>query len=238
MTDIICPSSGDLVETEIGRIATQYREANKFVAYMRASLGGIEDAALATCRIPEFFDLKTARGEQLTLLGKVLGWPRCHCVCDASPVFGFNEENGAASIRISGLCDEGTWLDCNDAGTGEICIADDEIYRGFLKARRYQMLGLYDIASLTAAAICMWGKTASIVDSGFGYVVVSPGRELTDFEERALPLAFRVLPIAPGIRARVVLGAGPIFGIGAGWGGFCQGSRWLCPTDPHAYDCD
>ena len=32
---------------------------------------------------------------------------------------------------------------------------------------------------------------------------------------------------------------GPIFGFGTGWQGFCNvpDAEWLCPTDPHAYDC-
>jgi|GEM_PF-1489398 len=237
MTDSYCPQPGQLVEEEIAKVVTQYREAWNFLAWSRVALGESEQWILATCAIPSFFDLDTAAGGQLTFLGKVLGWPRCHCVCDAAPVYGFACAGSATTIQIVGPCEEGTWIDCNDVGAGQICIDDDEIYRRMLKARRYQFLGLYDIESLQSAAIELWGANASILDSGGGEVVVSTGRYFTAFELRVLPLFFRVLPIAPGIRARVDIGEGLIAGFGSGWGGACDGSRIACPTDPHTYDC-
>lgn len=237
MSKNTCPAPGELVAEEIGRIATQYREAHKFIALMKSALGEVEQAVIETCRIPEYFDLDTAIGEQLTILGKALGWPRCHCICDATPVYGFRDFNSAATLEYIGPCDEGTWIDCNDVGAGQICIDDDETYRRMLKARRYQFLGLYDIASLQTAAVELWGKDASILDSGGGEVIISTGRDLTTFERRSLPLFFRVLPIAPGIRTRVDIGPGLVAGFGAGWGGACDGSRIACPIDPHIYDC-
>ena len=45
MTD--CPAEGALVEVEINKIATQYREAQRLIGYMRAVLGEIGQSAFA-----------------------------------------------------------------------------------------------------------------------------------------------------------------------------------------------
>lgn len=233
-----CPKIGALVEAEINKLATQYREATKFQGYIRAVLGEVENAIRATCAIPTFFDLDTATGDQLTLLGKRLGWPRCHCVCDVAPVFGFDCGPNPLNLQIVGFCEGGTWANCDEVGQGQICLDDDEVYRGFLRARRYQMLGLYDIASLQTALRHVWGPTANVANTTVGKVVLSPGRVLTPIEVTQLPLVVRIMPIALGVKATVFLGGGnPIFGFGEGWGGFCEGAEWLCEVDPNAYAC-
>jgi hypothetical protein len=99
------------------------------------------------------------------------------------------------------------------------------------------MLGLYDLASLQAAIRHVWGDQAVVAHAGLGEVVLAPGRGLLTRELRELPLAMRVMPVAPGIKALVHLGEGPVFGFGSGWAGLCEDGEWLCPVDPHTYDC-
>lgn len=267
MTD--CPSPGALVEAEIDRVLTQYRESPNLLGMIRAYLAQVEEAILATCSIPSHFDLDTAVGDQLTLLGKRLGFPRCHCVCTTEPVFGFScDGDSAGGYDIAGFCEGGTWLSCRETGTSTICIDDDDVYRRLLKARRFQARGLYDIASLQAAADEIWGlpggDEVSIVPFAFGSlmlepledevpdrhpsvhslangrVAIAPNRVLAPEEIDMLPIAFRVLPIAPGIRPTVALvtdDTAPVFGFGEGWGGFCEASAWLCVTDVNVYTC-
>lgn len=238
MAERACPAEFDLVEDEVNRVATQFREATKFLGLIRGYLSQTEAAAIKLCDLPSFFDIDTAIGDQLTIIGKWLGFPRCHCVCDAPAVFGFDCGPYVGPFTLSGFCAPGsTWLDCPPLGTSTLCIDDDEIYRGLLKARRYQMLGLYDIASVQAAIRHVWGGTAQVADASVGSVILAPGRALTAFETTVLPVAFRVFPVAPGIKALAHLGTGPIFGFGAGWGGFCEDAEFLCPTDPLTYTC-
>jgi hypothetical protein len=238
VTERSCPIEGELVEAEVNRVATQYREATKFLGLIRALLSEGEGAAIKLCAVPDFFDIDTAVGDQLTIIGKWLGFPRCHCVCEAPKVFGFKCGTFTSSDQIAGFCEPGsTWAGCPPLGNGEICISDDEIYRGLLKARRYQVLGLYDIASLQAAVRHVWGSMASVVSSRVGSVTLAPGRVLTAFEMTIIPVLFRTLPIAPGIKGMVHYGTGPIFGFGAGWGGFCESAEFVCPADPLTYSC-
>ncbi len=220
---IVCPSPGVLVEERIDRVLTQYRESPKLLHLLRTYMRQVDEVVRTACALPTFFDLDTAVGDQLTLLGKRLGWPRCHCVCSTQPVFGFECEGVPNAVPISGFCDDNqTWLECDPFGTSDLCITDDAVYRLFLKVRRYQMLALFDLQSLTEAVRIFFGPTASVLDAGVGRVVIAPGRPLTVPEQQLLQLYPRVLPVAPGIGIRFHFGSSIVFGFGEGWGGFCD----------------
>jgi len=228
MIRVECPLKDALVETEIDRVLTQYRESTYFLFMIRTYLGHVADVMKEICVIPAYFDLYDAIGDQLTILGKRLGWPRTHCACATQPVFGFDcdpEETTTFELTrpVLGFCEENvTWDDCGPFGLSDITLSDDEMYRKFLMVRRYQILCLYDIDSLTEAIQIFWGPTAMVLDHGHGRVVIAPGRELTGAEKAVLPLYPRVLPIALGIKVRFHFGTIPVFGIEAGWIGFCQ----------------
>lgn len=211
------------VETRVDRVLTQYRESPKLLHLIRTYLRQAGDVMDAACSIPSFFDLDTAVGDQLTLLGKRIGFVRCHCVCNVQPVFGFDCTGVPTDYVIAGFCDDAvTWVNCGPFGSSDLCITDDEIYRRFLKVRRYQLLALYDLQSLTEAVQTLWGPAASVMEARNGRVIVAPGRELTVVESALLPLYVRVLPIAPGIEVRLHFGQARVFGFGEGWGGFCD----------------
>lgn len=221
---IICPIPDTLVEERVDRVLTQYRESPKLLHLMRTYMRQVEEMISSACSTPEQFDIDTAVGDQLTLIGKRLGWPRCHCVCTTQPVFGFECEGFPHEYQMAGFCDDnGVWLDCNPFGVGDICITDDEVYRSFLRVRRYQMLSLYDLTSLTEAVRILFGEQAFVLDAGRGRVVIAPGRDLTSSEQLLIQLYPRVLPVAPGIRVRFHFGEYErVFGFGDGWGGFCE----------------
>jgi hypothetical protein len=222
----------------LGKIATEYREAESFIKLIISHLTQIEAAARAACAIPDYFDLRTARGEQLTFIGKRLGWPRQHCICVTLPVLGFewDEPPPGVQIPIAGNCEGATFIDCGATGRGEASIDDDDLYRRFLMVRRYQFLNLYDIASLQTCVKLMWGPSATIHDAARGQVVLAPGRDLTGVETTLLQLALRVMPVAPGIRPMMQFGSTPILGFGEGWAGNCEAAQFLCPVfiDPYA----
>jgi len=239
MSDL-CPEKGVLVDRELSRIATQYREAKRLRGYMGAVLGQLEDVARVTCDIPNHFDLNTAVGEQLTWIGKRMGVPRCHCVCNTKPIHGYACEGEQYPFPLSGYCEDGTYLGCD--GVSTLCLSDDEVFRAHLKARRYQMLGLFDLESLSASIRHVWGRAAWVPQAKRGQVVLSPGRDLSSAERTRLAVTLRILPVAPGMRIAMHFGAAPIAGYGTGWAGYCDESdpsiigHLLCPVviDPYA----
>lgn len=215
-----CVEDYELVEARINRVLTQYRESPNLLFLLRSHLRQVEIVHQALCDMPEQFDIETAVGDQLTIVGKRLGFPRCHCVCDVQPVYGF--DCGDDGRAVVGACDAGTWADCGDDGVSEICISDDDIYRSLLKARRYQMLARYSWEDLQAALQTIYGPQARVLDAGRGRVVLGPLRELSALEVSLLQIVPRVLPVAPGIATRWHFGTRPIAGFGEGWGGACE----------------
>ncbi|WP_395175039.1 hypothetical protein [Roseibium alexandrii] len=198
-----CFDREKVIDDGLSRLRTQYRESPNLIAVIRHGLEQIADVADAICTIPEEHEILSGVGDQLTNVGKRLGWPRCHCVC----------------------------------GNTNLCQSDDEVYRGFLLARRYQVLRLFDVVSLEIAAAHIWGATANVRNLGGARVAVGPGRALTASETEQIQLAFRVLPIAPGIQPFLETATGPVWGFGAGWAGLCDG-RWSCPVEIDPYGCD
>lgn len=217
-----CRPTDVMIEERIDKVLTQYRESPKLLHTLRTYMLQVVDVAQALCDVPSFFDIGTAVGDQLTLIGKRLGWPRCHCICDVSPVFGFACADEVQLRPIVGFCDENSsWANC-ETGVSDICIDDDEIYRKFLQVRRYQFLNLYDLESLEDCLRILFGEDAGVMHAGQGRVVVTPGRTLTLSETNLLQLYARVLPIALGIKVTFHFGPRRVFGFGEGWGGFAE----------------
>lgn len=217
-----CIDTETLVEDGINRLLTQYRESPNLIFLLRNYLARAAEVHAAICDLPDYFDIDTAVGDQLTLIGKRIGFPRCHCVCAVTPVFGFACDGQTFDFPIEGFCGDGSWADCGTNGISEICISDDETYRKFLKVRRLQMLRRYSIDDLTTAIREFYGPQAMVLDAGNRRVVLAPFRELTELETSLLQIVPRVLPVAPGIRSLFHFGIFPVFGFGDGWGGFCH----------------
>ena len=167
-----------MVEERINRVLTQYRESPKLLHVLRTYLGAVADLHNQVCDLPSAFDIYNSTGDQLTVLGRRMGWPRCHCVCEVQPVFGFECPGVISSQPISGFCDpNSTWAGCGEFGTGEICVIDDEVYRNFLMARRRQMMGNFSTEDLEAALVDLFGPTARLLLADNAIVVVAPVRE-------------------------------------------------------------
>lgn len=84
-----CPDPEVLVETAIDQVLTQYRESPNLLGLARGLLAAPADTAKMICEILDSFDIDFATGDQLTIIGKWLGWPRCHCAGRLRTVFGF-----------------------------------------------------------------------------------------------------------------------------------------------------
>lgn len=218
-----CEDMDAFVEAGIDRVLTQYRESPKLLHLIRTYLRQLWQAKSSVCDLPGHFDIESAVGDQLTVIGKWMGFPRCHCVCDVQPVFGFGCDIEVPGSRpIVGFCEGGVWLACASDGVSEICITDDEVYRRLLIARAFQMDSRYSWGDLTTALQAIFGPQARIMDAGHGQIVMAPLRALSDLEGAILQIIPRVLPIAPGFTTRWHFGTFAIAGFGEGWGGLCE----------------
>ena len=218
-----CFDQETFVEDGIDRVLTQYRESPNLLFVIRTYLRKLWEATDVICDLPDYFDIDTAVGDQLSIIGKWMGFPRCHYVCDVQPVFGFSCDTETTTDRpIVGFCESASWRGCVSDGVSQICINDDDLYRSILKARSYQMQSMYDWQSLKASLTGIFGDQARIMDCGHRQVVLAPFRELSELETAAMKVIARALPIAPGISQRWHFGTRIVFGFGEGWGGFCE----------------
>lgn len=218
-----CFEDFEAVNARLERVLTQYRESPKLLHMARTYLRQAEIIAQAICDLPSKFELETATGDQLTLIGKRLGFPRRQCVCETLPVFGFDCGDDPYGVTTFGFCAEATWIDCSNVGISFVSIIDDELYRKFLKVRIYQTQAYFDLRSLKECIAILWGETAKIMDKRNGRIVIAPGRPLSIPEQSVLQLYPRVLPVALGVLVRFHFGSDHPFGFGEGWSGFCEG---------------
>lgn len=220
-----CRDPAVYIEERINRIKTQFRESPNLLGMARNYLNMPALSAFEACEMLEHFDIDTAVGEQLTFLGKILGWLRDHCQGQLRPVFGFEceDECGPNLQPIGGFC-EADW----DCGEGpeyvDFTFTDDELYRRFLKARIITLSGDLTRSGITAAARVAFGDDAVIYVDEPGTVGIAASRLLTQIEVSIVHLYRQVMPVAPGIKLEIWHGDGPPFGFGEGWGGFCDGT--------------
>lgn len=133
-----CPDPDVLVENAIDQVLTQYRESPNLLALARSLLHPPADTAKLVCEILDRFDIETATADQLTIIGKWLGWPRCHCAGRRRTVFGFACEPLSAVYIVDG--DGAIVIDCPPIVTEPVEIAAfpvavatvDEPYQAFI----------------------------------------------------------------------------------------------------------
>lgn len=219
-----CQSRDEIFDNLIDRIATQYRESPRLIALIKAYVMEAAKASEVACHMLDYFDIDTAVGDQLTILGKALGWPRDHCIGQRRPVFGFACDNECfiPSMLVGGFC-EADWNCGQGPDMVTFTFTDDELYRRFLKSRVITLTHDYTREALAEAAVVLFGDFATIWREVPGSSSVVTGRLLTDIEISIAHLYPQVMPIPPGIGLDIYHCDGPAFGFGGGWGGICDG---------------
>lgn len=224
-------------EERINRILTQYRESPNLIGVIRAALSELADVAERGDAIQAAFDIDTSTGDQLTMIGKWLGWPRTHCQGSRAKVFGFacEEDDCSVGYPVLGFC-EGARFACEGALFEEFTFSDDALYRRYLKARAVAINAAqtndYSRDDLVAAASALFGDDCVIVKERRGETILCLTRFFTSAELQILHLAEHVLPIPPGVTLTWAHCDGEIFGVGTGWGELCTSSFYKIIKDP------
>lgn len=205
-------------------IVTQYRESPNLLALMQIYNASLQEVGEAVCQIN--FDIDTSIGDQLTVIGKVLGWPRTHCAGTRKKTFGFCGDNCIGrTYNIGGFCDDWVCGEQFQLTAGEYEFTDDELYRKFLKSMVLRNDNDYSRTTLIEALKLLFGDGAGILKQTPGHVDVFTGRPLDPLEYEVAHLYHAVLPVAPGVSLGLYeTSGGAPFGFGVGWGGFCDGS--------------
>lgn len=229
-----CPEDYELVDEIQKSLLTQYRESPNLILLLRTYLREVEKIYQIACGLPDLFNLETAVGEQLTFIGKRMGFGRKHCICSVKSIHGFDDQiicnNDNPFYTYTGFCASASnWLFCDDNIVDEIEITDDEVYRKCLRIRSYQITNKFGREDLIDAAGIFFGENTTILDDRNGRIVITPGRVITNDEFGLLQVLARILPVVPGIKILFYLDTNPVTGMlsapagfGDGWSGFCE----------------
>lgn len=116
-------------------ILTQYREATNLVAYTKAFLKESDEIEEVLRQLLDERFIDTAVGDQLDILGVIVGLPRTSAEYISNPFFGFLTAIGARTYStLAAPSTGGTWRTLADPDSLPQ-ILDDDVYRGFLKAK-------------------------------------------------------------------------------------------------------
>jgi len=179
-------------------IPSAHRGRRKFTAMVKITAGAFGSLFDAVQTIPAKFDLDSAVGNQLDIIGEWLGQDRY--VPRVLPVFfGFVDSVAARPLGEEG--DEA--VGGRFYGEGEAYITSvalsDPAYRIFLKALRLKNHGSGSTADLVAAISDLLQTTVTLDDPGNMVVTATVGRVLLP-EEVVLLTHGNVLPKPSGVK--------------------------------------
>lgn len=134
---MVCDTT-DFVDGRRDLILTQYRESEHLLWMIyELAVTGVLESVNPLCAIPDTFDIDIVRtrwNDQLTIIGKWLGWPRCHCRGKKLPVFGFECPAGDCQntvYNIQGFCSDAVFFTGNCAESqpiyGEFCFGNKDL---------------------------------------------------------------------------------------------------------------
>lgn len=122
------------VEAE-DRVTEQFREQPVFNKYLQLMLAEQIKLQLEFKKLMQERSIDTAVGEQLDIIGRIVGQPRVAAQGDLFNLFGFEEDFSAESFSSLTAPDTGGyWYSLGDPLGGNVILGDD-MYRLFIKAK-------------------------------------------------------------------------------------------------------
>lgn len=217
-----------LADARLSRVLTQYRESPSLLGMIEAYLLEMAEVMERADAIPAAFDIDASTGDQLTMIGKWLGFPRAHPRGQRVRAFGFSrDDRPSLTYPVAGFCDSRFLCEGHDFEAKTF--SDDAEYRRFLKARAVSvnaaLANRYSRDVITDAANSLFsGGNVVIVREEGGSLTLCLTRFFTEGEKDILHMATQVLPLPLGVTVFWAHSDGVPFGSGSGWGEFCTSS--------------
>lgn len=189
-----CASPSNLVAAFKSRLAHNYIEGANINAVLDALLAQVEEFETSACTLLDNFDCDTAVGEQLDIIGLLVGLPRTVCAVYR----GIPQVCGAAVVPFE-----------------DYTFADDDEYRKFIKAmiasRNFDgtLNGYTQILQFLFDDIPLGDPLtgdAKVLVAHAGYVLIGIPRALTDAENQLMELIKFILPYYGATDVRVAFG--------------------------------
>ena len=124
----------DYVEIARSRITEQFKGSENLDRLMMMWLEGYEEIQQVILDLFDVLDIEQARGEQLDIIGAIVGQPREVVEVNVTGYFGFEGDNSAKSFGSVYNNGGGVYYSIYDPLTGSVVLSDN-VYRTFIRAK-------------------------------------------------------------------------------------------------------
>jgi hypothetical protein len=182
------------------RVATQYTESQKFLAYIRALLDSSAELETVLQQVASQTDIDVAEGVNLDAIGEIVGVNRILPSSIAVMFFGFEGQAGATIFGEDGILGIGSrFRDELEPETATSVLADSE-YRLLIRAKIVKNHAHGTCEDILAGMAYLFNSSSIVVEDSGGMVIqVAIGRQLT-FLEKSLITTLDILPRPGGVR--------------------------------------
>lgn len=182
------------------RVATQYTESQKFLAYIRALLASSAELEAVLQKVAEQSDIDIAEGVNLDVIGEIVGVSRILPNSIAVKFFGFEGQPGGDVFGEEGVLGIGSrFRDELEPETATSVLADPE-YRLLIRAKIVKNHARGTNEDILQGLAYLFDAPRTVVEDLGGMAIgVAIGRQLT-FQEKALVTVLDILPRPAGVR--------------------------------------
>ena len=182
------------------RIATQYTESQKFLAYVRALLESSAELEAVLQKVAEQTDIDIAEGVNLDVIGEIVGVSRILPNSIAVRFFGFEGQPGGDVFGEEGVLGIGSrFRDELEPETATSVLADPE-YRLLIRAKIVKNHAHGTNEDILQGLAYLFNAPRTVVEDLGGMAIgVAIGRQLT-FQEKVLVTVLDILPRPAGVR--------------------------------------
>lgn len=182
------------------RVATQYTESQKFLAYIRVLLASSAELESVLQTVALQSDIDVAEGVNLDVIGEIVGISRILPNSIAMKFFGFQGQPGGDIFGEEGVLGIGSrFRDELEPETATSVLADPE-YRLLIRAKIVKNHAKGTCEDILQGLAYLFNAPLTVVDDLGGMAIgVAIGRQLT-FQEQVLVKTLDILPRPAGVR--------------------------------------
>lgn len=201
----------DYAEIARTRITEQFKGKENIDRLMRMWLEGYQEIQEVILELFGVLDIDSARGEQLEIIGEIVGQPREVVEIDVTGYFGFEGNTAAKSFGSLDNDQGGIYYSLRDPLTGSVVLSDS-LYRSFIKAKIIDNNAGGSAEDIIVAAKEILGVDyVEITENGNASMSINIGRRAwNDPQHTAFPgldeaaLARKLLPFPVGVKINFI----------------------------------
>lgn len=190
-------------ETGLGRVAAQYKNSTKFLAYLAALLDQADEIDAVLRKVEQQMDIDLAEGVNLDVIGEIVG-VGSRILPDAIPLqirfFGFDGQANSGTFGEDGALGIGARFRDEQEPYAATSVLADLDFRTLIRARISKNHSHGTNEDMLASLVYIFNSTHVVVDDPGGMSInVAIGKQLT-WQEKYIVKLLNILPRACGVR--------------------------------------